>query len=175
MLPGTDTDRRESEENPDPRVRQPEHLFAEQHHHELQQRRRETGSTPTAPPRRAKARKCGGSPLQAEPNLLPQDSSQSPRSEWQASRARMPKLQAVPVTRNRGASDGPDQPHAVLPDVEHLQLPMAVPADDGDEGAHLQQAVDARQIAIGQHFRSADANSQGLKNVECVAIRKSTT
>ena len=51
----------------------------------------------------------------------------------------------------RRHDDEADQPEARAPNVKHETSGRRA-HDDGDEGAHLQDAVRARQVAVGQNF-----------------------
>ena len=64
-------------------------------------------------------------------------------------------------------------PEVVVPDVEH-QAAERRAGNDGDEGAHLEHAVRARQLFVGKNLRQNSVRSPGLKNVACSAIRNRT-
>lgn len=64
------------------------------------------------------------------------------------------------------------EPQVLLPDAEQDASGRGA-GHDGDEGAHLEQAIGARQIAHGQEF-GEDAVFGGLKKAACRANRNST-
>ena len=60
------------------------------------------------------------------------------------------EAEARPQNRDRD-DDQADQPQPILPGVEHDRA-AADADDDGDERAHFQHAIRARELAIGQRL-----------------------